>query len=296
MPFGLTNAPAAFQRMINNVLQEHLDIFVVCYLDDILIFSETEEEHTEHIHKVLRTLQDANLLVELEKSKFHASEVEFLGHIISRNEIRMDPKKIAAVKDWKEPTNVKEVQDFLGFANYYRRFLKRFGKIAAPLTDLTKKDKPFVMGNKAREAFNEIKELILSEPVLKMFDPSRPIELETDASDFALGAQIGQRGYYIQSRSILTNYTEQNPTIPSTTKNSSQSSMPSRNSDTTSSEAPTRSRCTPFIRTSPTSRQPNNSTDDNYNTPNISPHSTTKSSTSRERRTAGPMQSADDPT
>ncbi|KAM5346020.1 hypothetical protein ACJ41O_001493 [Fusarium nematophilum] len=193
MPFGLTNAPAAFQRMINNVLREHLDIFVVCYLDDILIFSDTEEEHTEHVHKVLQTLQNANLLVEPEKSKFHASEVEFLGHIISHNEIRMDPKKLSAVRDWKEPSNVKEVQAFLGFANYYRKFLKRFGKIAIPLTELTKKDKPFVMGNRAKEAFRDIKKLILSEPVLKMFDPSRPIELETDASDFALGAQLGQR-------------------------------------------------------------------------------------------------------
>ena len=193
MPFGLTNAPAAFQRMINNVLREHLDIFVVCYLDDILIFSKTEEEHTEHVHKVLQTLQDAKLLVEPEKSKFHASEVEFLGHIISHNEIRMDPKKVSAVRDWKEPTNVKEVQAFLGFANYYRKFLKAFGKIAAPLTELTKKDKTFVMGTQAKQAFRQIKELILSEPVLKMFDPSRPIELETDASDFALGAQIGQR-------------------------------------------------------------------------------------------------------
>ncbi|KAL6352314.1 hypothetical protein LRP88_14398 [Fusarium phalaenopsidis] len=177
MPFGLTNAPAAFQRMINNVLREHLDIFVVCYLDDILIFSKTEEKNTRNTST----------------SKFHAPEVEFLGHIISHNEIRMDPKKVSAVKEWEEPTNVKEVQAFLGFANYYRKFLKAFGRIAAPLTELTKKDKTFVFGNKAKDAFDKIKELILSEPVLKMFDPSQPIELETDASDFALGAQIGQR-------------------------------------------------------------------------------------------------------
>ncbi|KAL6351799.1 hypothetical protein LRP88_14947 [Fusarium phalaenopsidis] len=213
MPFGLTNAPAAFQRMINNVLREHLDIFVVCYLDDILIFSKTEEEHTEHVHKVLQTLQDAKLLVEPEKSKFHAPEVEFLGHIISHNEIRMDPKKVSAVKEWEEPTNVKEVQAFLGFANYYRKFLKAFGRIAAPLTELTKKDKTFVFGNKAKDAFDKIKELILSEPVLKMFDPSQPIELETDASDFALGAQIGQRDdkdSYTQSHSTPTSYMERN--------------------------------------------------------------------------------------
>lgn len=99
MPFGLTNAPTAFQRMINYMLREYLDDFIVCYLDDILIFSETEEEHTEHIHKVLKALQDANLLVKPKKSTFHTHKVEFLGHIISPNEIQIDPKKIAAVKD-----------------------------------------------------------------------------------------------------------------------------------------------------------------------------------------------------
>jgi hypothetical protein len=193
MPQGLTNAPATFQRMINHVLREYLDVFVVCYLDDILIFSDSEEDHEEHVHKVLRALQKANLLVNPQKSEFHKTEVLFLGHKVSPGEIRMDPKKLEAVKDWKEPENVKEVQSFLGFANYYRRFLRNFGGIAAPLTDLTKKDKPFKWEPKAQEAFDKIKELILSEPVLKMFDPKRPIELETDASDFALGAQIGQR-------------------------------------------------------------------------------------------------------
>ncbi|GKU15433.1 unnamed protein product, partial [Fusarium langsethiae] len=96
MPFGLTNAPATFQRMINNVLRQYLDVFVVCYLDDILIFSDNEEEHREHVHKVLKALQDANLLVEPEKSHFHVTEVDFLGHTISPGEIRMDRKKIAA--------------------------------------------------------------------------------------------------------------------------------------------------------------------------------------------------------
>ncbi|GKU09172.1 unnamed protein product, partial [Fusarium langsethiae] len=141
MPFGLTNAPATFQRMINNVLRQYLDVFVVCYLDDILIFSDNEEEHREHVHKVLKALQDANLLVEPEKSHFHVTEVDFLGHTISPGEIRMDRKKIAAVRDWPVPTTVKEVQSFLGFANYYRRFIRDFSKIANPLTELTKKDR-----------------------------------------------------------------------------------------------------------------------------------------------------------
>ncbi|KAM4064451.1 reverse transcriptase (RNA-dependent DNA polymerase) [Hirsutella rhossiliensis] len=193
MPFGLTNAPATFQRMINNVLREHLDIFVVVYLDDILIFSDTLEEHKEHVHKVLRALQNAKLLVEPEKSKFHTQEVDFLGHTISPGEIRMQQDKINSVKEWPTPKNVKDVQSFLGFANYYRRFIKDFGKIATPLHDLTKKEKEFTWDDKANEAFECIKTTITQEPVLTTFDPERQIELETDASDFALGAQIGQK-------------------------------------------------------------------------------------------------------
>lgn len=193
MPFGLTNAPATFQRMINNVLRQYLDVFVVCYLDDILIFSDTEDEHKEHVHKVLKALQDANLLVEPEKSHFHVKEVDFLGHTITPGEIRMEKKKISAVADWKTPTNVKEVQSFLGFANYYRRFIRDFSKIANPLTELTKKEKTFQWTTKTQEAFEQLQQAILSEPVLVMFDPNKEIELETDASDFALGGQIGQR-------------------------------------------------------------------------------------------------------
>ncbi|KAF5698706.1 reverse transcriptase domain-containing protein, partial [Fusarium globosum] len=193
MPFGLTNAPAVFQRMITNVLREYLDIFVVCYLDDILIFSDTEEEHTEHVHKVLKALQDANMLVEPTKSHFHQNQVTYLGHEISYNEIRMDKRKIAAITEWKAPTTVKEAQSFLGFANYYRRFIKNFSKIAIPLTEITKKDKIFKWNDKAQEAFEQLKTAITSEPVLVMFDPERQVELETDASDYALGGQIGQR-------------------------------------------------------------------------------------------------------
>uniref|UniRef100_A0A8H7MY12 Reverse transcriptase domain-containing protein n=1 Tax=Bionectria ochroleuca TaxID=29856 RepID=A0A8H7MY12_BIOOC len=193
MPFGLINAPATFQRMINQVLREYLDIFVVVYLDDILIFSDDLETHKEHVHKVLKKLEDAKLLVEPEKSHFHVQEVNFLGHTIRPNEIRMEQGKIAAVKDWETPKTVKEVQAFLGFANYYRRFIKDYGKIAAPLHDITKKGIEFQWDDKQQEAFNKIKNRILSEPVLRMFDPTREVELETDASDYAIGVQLGQR-------------------------------------------------------------------------------------------------------
>ncbi|RFN44866.1 pol polyprotein, partial [Fusarium flagelliforme] len=136
---------------------------------------------------------DANLLVEPEKSHFHVKEVDFLGHTISPGEIRMDRKKISAVRDWPIPTTVKEVQSFLGFANYYRRFIKDFSKIANPLTELTKKDTKFIWHDKAQQAFEKLRDAILSEPVLIIFDPKKEIELETDSSDFALGGQIGQR-------------------------------------------------------------------------------------------------------
>lgn len=179
--------------MINQVLREYLDIFVVVYLDDILIFSDDLETHKEHVYKVLKKLEEAKLLVEPEKSFFHVQEVNFLGHTIRPNEIRMEQGKVAAVKDWEEPKTVKEVQAFLGFANYYRRFIKDYGKIAAPLHDITKKEIEFQWNDEQHRAFCEIKERILSEPVLRMFDPTREVELETDASDFAISAQIGQK-------------------------------------------------------------------------------------------------------
>jgi len=193
MPFGLTNAPATFQEMINHVLREYIDLFVVVYLDDILIFSKTLEEHKEHVHKVLRKLQDAKLLVEPEKSEFHKQQVNYLGFVISPNQIEMDDKKIQAVQEWPEPTNVKEVRGFLGFTNFYRRFIKDYSKIAAPLTSLTKADITFEWNEKARSAFDELKKRVTDKPILGVADPGKPYEVETDASEFALGGQLGQR-------------------------------------------------------------------------------------------------------
>ncbi|TID00080.1 Retrovirus-related Pol polyprotein from transposon opus [Colletotrichum higginsianum] len=145
MPFGLTNAPASFQTMINHVLREYLDVFVVVYLDDILIFSPTLEIHKEHVHKVLQKLQEAKLLVEPEKSVFHSQRVDYLGFTITPGEIRMDDKKIAAVKDWPRPQNVKDIQSFLGFVNFYRRFLKGYSDKINPLIKLTRKKHHFRM-------------------------------------------------------------------------------------------------------------------------------------------------------
>src|SRR5687768_4386200 len=122
--------------MVNYVLREYLDIFVICYLDDILIYSNSEAKHEEHVHKVLQALQNANLLINAKKSEFYKQEITYLRCIITPGHIKMDPKKIAAVKEWQTPTTVTEVQVFFGFANYYRRFVKNFSKIAAPLSNL----------------------------------------------------------------------------------------------------------------------------------------------------------------
>nr|AAG24792.1 pol protein [Colletotrichum gloeosporioides] len=193
MPFGLTNAPATFQNMINQVLRKFVDIFVVVYLDDILIFSPTLKQHKEHVHLVLQALQNAKLLVEPEKSKFHAQEVEYLGFTITPGHIHMSKDKVRSIQEWPTPTNLKEVQSFLGLVNFYRKFIKYYGKINTPLTDLSRKDQPFEWKEAQEIAFKKIKDRITSEPVLMIPNPQNQFEVEADASDFALGAQLSQR-------------------------------------------------------------------------------------------------------
>jgi hypothetical protein len=141
MPFGLINAPAIFQHLINDIFRKFLDDFVVCYLDDILIFSKNREEHEQHVRPMLQKLRDAGLYTKLEKCVFHQPQVEFLGYIISNEGLIMDPKKIQVVTDWLTPKTIRDVQCFLGFANIYRIFIKNYSQVATPLTWLTCKDK-----------------------------------------------------------------------------------------------------------------------------------------------------------
>ncbi len=193
MPFGLTNAPATFQALINSTLREYLDIFTTAYIDDILIYTKGSlEEHREHVKKVLEALNAAKMRLRLEKSQFHKQEVEFLGSILTTEGIKMDPTKITAVTDWKTPKNLKEVQAFIGLANFYRRFIKGYSSIVHPLTELTKKEKPFEWGTKQRTAFEELKKKFTTAPILASFDPTKRITIETDASDLALGSCLSQ--------------------------------------------------------------------------------------------------------
>jgi RNase H-like domain found in reverse transcriptase/Reverse transcriptase (RNA-dependent DNA polymerase)/Integrase zinc binding domain/Ty3 transposon capsid-like protein/Chromo (CHRromatin Organisation MOdifier) domain len=192
MPFGLTNAPATFQALMNDTLREFLDVFVIVYLDDILVFSINETEHITHVTKVLQRLQDCRLFVKIEKSSFHQDTVDFLGYRVSASGLLMDLSKIKTIQSWPIPKDIRDIQSFLGFANFYRRFILNYAKAAQPLTNLLKKNVPFVLSSNVIEAFERLKSLFVSAPILRHFDPTKKIILETDASDFALGAVLSQ--------------------------------------------------------------------------------------------------------
>lgn len=198
MPFGLVNAPATFQGYINQVLREFLDIFVIVYLDDILIYSEAKEDHPSHVRAVLERLLIHRLYVNLEKCEFHTTQVEFLGYIVSNQGVSMDPDRVKSIRDWPTPASHREVQVFLGFANFYRRFIHQFSKVSRALSDLLKGGKsgrftgPFQMTGAAREAFDTLKTSFTSAPMLAHYDPTKRVRLETDASGFALAAVLSQ--------------------------------------------------------------------------------------------------------
>lgn len=144
IPFGLTNAPAVFMDLMNKVFREFLDQFVIVFIDDILAYSHTEEEHAEHLRMVLQMLRDHQLYAKYGKCGFWLREVQFLGHIVFNRGIAVDPSTVSTVREWGQPTIPIEIHSFLGLAGYYRRFIKGFSKIAGPLTNLTWKGVPFV--------------------------------------------------------------------------------------------------------------------------------------------------------
>ena len=183
MPMGLTNAPGTFQNYINDTLRQFIDIFCVTYLDDILIYSESFDEHISHVNQVLATLQKAGLHLNPEKCQFHTTQTEFLGYIISPDGISMDPAKVQTIQEWETPESVHDIQVFLGFANFYRRFIRGYSRICRPLFDLLHKNVKFSWNLEAQNAFQYLKECFTSAPILKHFDPILPITLEVDSSD-----------------------------------------------------------------------------------------------------------------
>ncbi|KAH0606111.1 uncharacterized protein H6S33_003772, partial [Morchella sextelata] len=193
MPFGLANAPATFQHWINDILRPCLDQFVTAYLDDILIYSETLAEHKERIQKVLKVLDENHVHLKPEKCEFMVQETKYLGLIPPPDGNRMDPKKVVDVLEWSTPRNLHDVQVFLGFANFYRRFILGYSKIVAPLTALTKKNVKFEWTDEREEAFQTLKKMFTTAPILAHFDPNRKIVIETDASDYVSAAILSQR-------------------------------------------------------------------------------------------------------
>lgn len=199
MPFGLCNAPGTFQSYINDSLREFLDDFVSAYLDDLLIFSDTYEEHVQHVRSVLDKLREAGLQLDIDKCEFSVHETKYLGMVIGADGIRMDPAKVAAIQDWQTPRTVREVLSFLGFANFYRRFIRGFSKIALPLTRLTRTSPdngggaPWNWTLECQDAFDRLKVAFTTDVVLAHFKPGLETVLETDASDFVTAAVLSQR-------------------------------------------------------------------------------------------------------
>jgi len=197
MPFGLTNAPSVFQQFITDVLRDHIGPkgHVAVYLDDILVYSNTLEEHWRHVRGVLKHLLAAKLYAKLEKCEFARDQVEFLGFIIGRKSLQMDPAKLNTIKQWPIPSSVKDIESFLGFCNFYRRFISHYAKIARPLTLLTHNNAHFDLSDPslAYKAFRSLQASFLSAPLLRHFDPDQQIRLITDSSGYALAVQLCQR-------------------------------------------------------------------------------------------------------
>ena len=198
MPFGLTNAPATFQHYIHQALGDLLDTVCVAYLDDILIFSEDRESHTKHIRLVLERLRGAELYARRDKCSFYESQVEFLGFIISTEGVSMDPQRIQTILDWKEPTSYHEIQVFLVFCNFYRRFIANYSAITRPLHALMKgsvngkKPGSVILNSDEKDAFCRLLQAFQEAPLLRHFDPKKPIRIETDASNFAMAGILSQ--------------------------------------------------------------------------------------------------------
>ncbi len=192
MPFGLTNAPAVFQALVNDVLRDLLNRVVFVYLDDILIFSRSIEEHVQHVRDVLHRLLENKLYVKAEKCDFHVDSVSFLGYVVESGQLRADPAKIEAVKNWPIPSTRKELQRFLGFANFYRRFIRNYSRIAAPLTQLTSSKVSYTWSEAANTAFEHLKTMFTNTPVLIHPDPEQQFVVEVDASDSGVGAVLSQ--------------------------------------------------------------------------------------------------------
>ncbi|GJY36581.1 putative reverse transcriptase domain-containing protein [Tanacetum coccineum] len=212
MPFGLTNAPAVFMDLINQVCRPYLDKFVIVFIDDILIYSKTQEEHEVHLGLVLELLKEEKLYAKFSKCEFWLREVQFLGHVINGYGIHVDPSNIEAIKNWEAPRTPFEVLSFLRLAGYYRRFIENFSKIAKSLTILTEKSNTFDWGEEHERAFQTLKDTLCNAPVLALSDGPEDFVVYCDASGLGLGCVLMQRGKVIAYASRQLKMHEKNYT------------------------------------------------------------------------------------
>lgn len=217
MCFGLTNAPSTFQRTMDIVLSGLKWNILLVYLDDVIIFSKTMEEHLHRLREVFERFSKHNLTLKPSKCVFAVNRIHFLGYIVAEDGIHMDPDKINAVQHIERPHSVTDIRSFIGCCSYYRKFIQNFAAIAEPLTRLTKKAEPFIWGTAQQEAFDTLKRKMTEEPVLTHFDPGKPIELRTDACGYGLGAillhKLEEGNRVISYASRLLNPAERNYSI-----------------------------------------------------------------------------------
>src|SRR5437660_463307 len=192
MFFGQCNTPETFQNMMNDVFGEFLYRFLIIYMDDCLVFTKrlTRGEHMEKVRQILQKMRENDLYLKIGKCEFVKPEMEFLGWIVDKHGLWMDPKKISAVTNWQPSTRVKGVRSFLGMVNFYRPFIPKFAEMARPLTELTRKDTVFKWGERQQIAFDMLKEEFVKEPTLTYADLSKPLRVKADASKFAMGATL----------------------------------------------------------------------------------------------------------
>ena len=213
MPFGLTNAPAAFMDLMNRVFKDYLDRCVIAFIDDILIYSHSLEEHAEHLRIVLNILKQKQLYAKFKKCEFWLEKVAFLGHVVSKDGVSVDPGKVEAVSCWPRPTTISEVRSFLGLAGYYRKFVDGFSKIASPLTNLTRKNVKFQWTDLCERSFMELKQKLISAPILAIPTNSGRFVVYSDASKCGLGCVLMQNGKVIAYASRqLKDYEKNYPT------------------------------------------------------------------------------------
>ncbi|KAD7477647.1 hypothetical protein E3N88_00783 [Mikania micrantha] len=212
MPFGLTNAPAVFMDLMNRVCRPYLDKFVIVFIDDILIYSRSQQEHGQHLKLILELLVHEKLYAKFSKCEFWLREVQFLGHVVNENGIQVDPSKIEAVKQWETPKTPTEIRQFLGLAGYYRRFIKNFSKIALPLTTLTQKDQKFIWDSQQEEAFQLLKHKLCNAPILALPEGTENFIVFCDASRQGLGCVLMQNNKVIAYASRQLKVHEKNYT------------------------------------------------------------------------------------